>query len=338
MKISTNPAAVQALQAAAQQLKTANVAALENLAADVRLEFEMEQLQAERQRNPQGSELVTYTNLEFAKNAKPSPKTWNFVYNGARMVNVTTRDMYPVNIIKNWGMWLSALKLSRPMSYAKALEVLRREYTQNPKIKDRLDQAAQNLRNSQKLNITFSSQESATPRHRWNVQALEYAVKRLSQNLPLTANLEPFNTEPVLDVQTLEEVSQTGKTAHFQATETATGYGIVYVNGDPVTRTRVWATQDAPSIETLYHTLRTWLKKSRSLKTLKYTLAYASPLLESMNEYDTIPTSKQRETISKPASIKRQLVNGQHYRLECDGFILEGRGTRTGETWAKLHV
>ena len=203
MKISTNPAAVQALQAAAQHLKTANLAALENLAADVRLEFEMEQLQAERQRNPQGSELVSYTDLELAKNAKPSPKTWNFVYNGARMVNVTTRDMYPVNIMKPWGMWLSALKLSRPMSYAQALKVLRLEYASNPKIKDRLDQAAQNLRNGQKLNITFSSQSKATPRHRWNVQALEYAVKRLSQRLPQTANLEPFNTEPVLDVQTL---------------------------------------------------------------------------------------------------------------------------------------
>ena len=224
------------------------------------------------------------------------------------------------------------------MSYAKALEVLRREYTENPKIKDRLDQAAQNLRNGQKLKITFSSQTPATPRHRWNVQALEYAVKRLSQNLPLTANLEPFNTEPVLDVQTLEEVSQTGKTAHFQASQTATGYAIVYVNGDPVTRTRVWATQDAPSIETLYHTLRTWLKKSRSLKTLKYTLAYASPLLESMNEYDTIPTVLERETIAKPAAIKRRLMHGQHYRLECQGFILEGRGSRTGETWAKLHI
>ena len=95
MKISTNPAAVQALQAAAQHLKTANLAALEQLAADVRLEFEMEQLHAERQRNPQGSELVSYTDLELAKNAKPSPKTWNFVYNGARMVNVTTRDHVP---------------------------------------------------------------------------------------------------------------------------------------------------------------------------------------------------------------------------------------------------
>jgi hypothetical protein len=338
MKISTNPAAVQALQAAAQQLKTANVAALEQLAADVRLEFEMEKLQAERQRNPQGSEMVSYTNLELARNAKPSVKTWNFVYNGARMVNVTTRDMYPVNIMKSWSMWLSALKLSRPMSYAHALEILRREYMSNPKMKDRLDQAAQNLRNGQKLNITYSSQAPAIPRHRWNVQALEYAVKRLSQNLPLTASLEPFNTEPMLDVQTLEEVSQTGKTAHFQASETATGYGIVYVNGDPVTRTRVWATQDTPSIETLYHMLRSWLKKSRTLKTLKYTLAYSLPMLESMNEQDTTPSVTKRENVDKPAAIKRRLINGQHYTLECQGFILEGRGTRTGETWAKLHI
>jgi hypothetical protein len=269
MKISTNPAAVQALQVAAQQIKTANLAALEQLAEDVRLEFEMEQIQAERQRNPQGSQLVTYTDLELAKNAKPTVKTWNFVYNGARMVNVTTRDMYPVNIMKTWGMWLSALKLSRPISYAHALEVLRREYTENPKIKDRLDQAAQNLRNGQKLKITFSSQAPAAPRHRWNVQALEYAVKRLSQGFPLKANLEPFNTEPVLDVQTLEEVSQTGKTAHFQASETATGYGIVYVNDDPVTRTRVWAIQDAPDIEALYHMLRSWIKTSRTLKSLQ---------------------------------------------------------------------
>lgn len=338
MKISTNPAAVQALQAAAQQLKTANVAALEQLGADVRLEFEMEQIQAERQRNPQGSELVTYTNLELAKNAKPSAKTWNFVYNGARMVNVTTRDMYPITLMKTWSMWLTALKLSRPMPYTHALEILRREYTENPKIKERLDQAAQNLRNGQKLNITFSSLAPAAPRHRWNVQALEYAVKRLAQNLPLTASLDPFNTEPLIDVQTLEEITQTGKTAHFQASETATGYGIVYVNGDPVTRTRVWATEDAPTIETLYKLLRAWIKKSRTLKCLKIALAYGLPMLEIMNEHDTMPTVLEAETIDKPAAIKRHLMHGQHYRLECQGFILEGRGTHTGETWAKLHI
>lgn len=338
MKISTNPAAVQALQAAAQQLKTANVAALEQLAADVRLEFEMEQIQAERQRNPQGSELIVYTDLELAKNAKPSVKTWNFVYNGARMPNCTTRDMYPVTLMKTWSMWLCALKLSRPMCYADALEVLRREYTENPKIKERLDQAAQNLRNGQKLNITFSSQAPAAPRHRWNVQALEYAVKRLAQGFPVTIGLEPFNTEPVLDVQTLEEVTQTGKTAHFQASETATGYGIVYVNGDPVTRTRVWAIQDAPDIETLYNMLRSWIKTSRTFKALKYALAYALPMLEIMIEHDTIPTTTQRETIKKPAAIKRRLINGQHYALECEGFILQGYGTRTGETWVKLYI
>jgi hypothetical protein len=282
--------------------------------------------------------LIVYTDLELAKNAKPKEKTWDFVYGGARMPNCTTRDMYPVTLMRTWSMWLCALKLSRPMCYADALEVLRREYTENPKIKERLDQAAQNLRNGQKLKITFSSQSKATPRHRWNVEALEYAVKRLAQGLPVTTSLEPFNSEPALSVQTLEETIKTGKTAHFNETETATGYGVVCVNGDIVTRTRLWSTEETPSIETLYNLIRSWIKKSRTLKSLKYTLACTLPMLESMNEHDTNPTVLERETIAKPAAIKRRLMHGQHYRLECQGFILEGRGTHTGETWAKLHI
>ena len=243
-----------------------HITALEDYGEHLSLERDRREFNA----NPQGSSLKIYTDpSKIDPSIKPALKTWSFVYGGCRMGKVSVLDMYPVNLFHKWSLWLIGCKLARPMTFGRALKVLRTEYTNNLKIKNALDRAAANLKKGEALDIRFSGEiaPAYAPQYVNNAQALEYAIKRLAAKLPtFDHNAEPINTESKFSLELIEESSFASKTAHFDESENSTGFARVTLDGRDVGRVRTWSVDEATESnarDALYRAISSFNLKTR---------------------------------------------------------------------------